>query len=96
MLARGLWAALANVATRTVPPEVAMIVSYLTGVAVAGAHVFVADKPVEVAGTGSASPWRPGCPRVWVPSRSTPGETLPLRDAAGVGFAVLAVALLTL
>ncbi|PSP76478.1 hypothetical protein BRC81_12730 [Halobacteriales archaeon QS_1_68_20] len=59
MLARGLWAALANVATRTIPPEVAMIVSYLTGVAVFG-------------------------------------ETLSLRDAAGVGFAVLAVALLTL
>lgn len=54
MVAWGLWAALADVATRSIPPEVAMIVSYLTGVAVAGVYVVGADRPVELAGEGVA------------------------------------------
>ena len=41
MLAWGVWAVLANEATKSLAPEVAMIVSYLTGVAVAVAYVAV-------------------------------------------------------
>lgn len=54
MVAWGLWAALADVATRSIPPEMAMIVSYLTGVAVAGVYVLGGDRPVEFAGDGVA------------------------------------------
>ena len=54
MLAWGLWTALADAATESVPPEVAMIVSYVVSIAVATAYVVGADRPVELAGQGVA------------------------------------------
>lgn len=41
MLGWGVWTVLANEATRTIPPEFAMILSYVMGVLVAGTYVAV-------------------------------------------------------
>ncbi|WP_435345008.1 EamA family transporter [Haloarchaeobius sp. HRN-SO-5] len=46
MVAWGLWAVLADAATRSVSPTVAMIVSYLVGTALAGAYVLTRTDPV--------------------------------------------------
>jgi len=80
MLAWGLWAAFAEVATRSIGPEAAMIVSYLTGVGVAVACVLGGNRSVEltaegagvaavagvfaVVGTGVATAHDPACHQV--------------------------------
>lgn len=54
MVGWGLWAVLANVATRTVAPEVAMIVSYVTGAALAVGYVVLRPGSVALAREGVA------------------------------------------
>lgn len=56
MLSWGVWAVLATVATRSLAPTAAMVVSYATGVAVALGYLAVADRPValEARGVGFA------------------------------------------
>ncbi|WP_257298984.1 EamA family transporter [Haloarchaeobius sp. FL176] len=46
MLAWGLWAVLADVATQSTSPTVAMIVSYLVGTTLAGVYVLTRPDPV--------------------------------------------------
>jgi drug/metabolite transporter (DMT)-like permease len=46
MVTWGLWAVLADAATRTTSPTVAMIVSYLVGTALAGVYVLSRTEPV--------------------------------------------------
>lgn len=48
MVSWGLWAVLANVATESIEPAFAMIVSYATSVAVAGVYVAVRSGEVTV------------------------------------------------
>ena len=124
MLAWGLWAALADVATRSIPPEMAMIVSYVTSVAVATTYVITTDKPINLAGEGVAFAAAAGIfagigavafysglsvGRTGIVTTISAmyfivaaligiavlGDSLSLRDAAGIGFAVLAIVLLT-
>ena len=78
MLAWGLWAAFAEDATRSIGPEGAMIVSYLTGVGVAcvlggnrsveltaeGAGVAAVAGAFAVVGTGVATAHDPACHQV--------------------------------
>ncbi|WP_440990942.1 EamA family transporter [Haloarchaeobius baliensis] len=46
MVTWGLWAVLADAATQSTSPTVAMIVSYLVGTALAGAYVLTRPNPV--------------------------------------------------
>jgi transporter family protein len=48
MLAWGVWAVVANVATRSLSPEFAMVVSYATGAALAAVYVSVQSVPVTL------------------------------------------------
>lgn len=52
MASWGLWAVLADAATRSTSPTVAMIVSYLVGTALAGAYVLTRSDPVTVTRQG--------------------------------------------
>ncbi|WP_323191854.1 DMT family transporter [Halostella sp. PRR32] len=54
MVSWGVWAVLADVATRYIDPVSAMIFSYATSVAIALAYVFARDQPVATAKTGVA------------------------------------------
>jgi len=119
----GVWAVLANVATETIPPEVAMILSYVTGAAIAVGYVLVGDTPLTVTREGLtyslAAGVFSGVAAVAFYAGLKGGETGPvttvsalyfvvaaligwtvlgepasLREVAGVGFAVVAVALL--
>lgn len=54
MLAWGVWALLADVATRFVPATLAMMVSYATSVAVAGAYVVASDVQLTLPARGVA------------------------------------------
>lgn len=57
MVAWGLWAIFADVATRTLAPEVAMVVSYVAGVGVAVVYVLAqgSTPSVTTAGIGYAA-----------------------------------------
>ena len=123
MVGWGVWVVLANVATRTLEPEVAMIVSYATSVVVALGYV--ARQPGSVtfdragvayalaAGVfagGGAVAFYAGLERGQTGIVATVsalyfvvaallgiaflGESLEWRDALGIAFAVLSVALL--
>ena len=123
MLAWGLWAALADVATRTIDPTVAMVLSYATSVGVALAYVALSGQEVSLEGSGVGWALAAGVfagvgavafyagladGRTGVVTTISAlyfvvaalvgvavlGESLGLREVAGVGFAVLAVALL--
>jgi transporter family protein len=48
MLAWGIWAVVANVATRSLSPEFAMVVSYATGAALAAGYVGIQSIPVTL------------------------------------------------
>lgn len=52
MLGWGVWTVLANQATRTIDPEIAMILSYATGVLVALGYVAVRNEPLQFDRTG--------------------------------------------
>ncbi|MFC4245485.1 EamA family transporter [Natribaculum luteum] len=52
MLGWGLWTVLANEATRTLEPELAMILSYTAGVVVAVGYVAVQSDPIALERTG--------------------------------------------
>lgn len=123
MVAWGLWAVLADVATDTIEPTLAMVLSYATSVAVAVGYVVLAGKEVTLEGQGvglalvagvfagvgavafyaGLSAGRTGVVTTIsalyfvvavILGVTVLGEPLGLREAAGVGFAVLAVALL--
>ncbi|WP_254765712.1 EamA family transporter [Salinilacihabitans rarus] len=123
MLGWGVWTVLANEATRTIDPEIAMVLSYATGVAVALGYVAVRGEPVTLERTGVGLALAAGVfagigavafyaglsyGRASVVTTVSAlyfvvaavlgvlvlGETLVLKDAAGIAFAVLAVLLL--
>lgn len=52
MLSWGVWAVFADFATRTLAPEVAMILSYVAGVAVAVGYLLVQPDPVSLTASG--------------------------------------------
>lgn len=52
MVAWGLWTVLADAATETVEPTVAMVLSYATSVAVAVAYVALSDREITLTGEG--------------------------------------------
>lgn len=52
MFAWGIWTVLANVATRSIAPELAMILSYGAGVIVAVGYVVVQSDPIALERTG--------------------------------------------
>ncbi|WP_440771586.1 EamA family transporter [Natronorubrum sp. DTA28] len=52
MLSWGVWTVIANEATRTIDPELAMILSYSAAVAVAVCYVSVVNDPVSIERTG--------------------------------------------
>ncbi len=54
MLAWGVWALFADLATRSLAPEVAMAISYIVGVGVAIAYIAVQSDPVSLSGSGVA------------------------------------------
>ena len=54
MLAWGVWALFADVATRSLAPEVAMAISYIVGVGVAIAYIIVQNDPVFLSESGIA------------------------------------------
>lgn len=124
MLAWGVWAVVANVATRSLSPEFAMVVSYATGALLAAGYIGV--QPISItldreglffailagvfAGAGTIAFYaglkhgRTGIvttvSALYFVVAAIIGvvfleETMTLRHAAGVGFAVLAVALLS-
>ena len=122
MLGWGLWAVFAELATRSIQPEVAMIVSYLTGVVIAVGYVVSSGREYTFAGDGLAiaavagvfsgigavafytglSEGRTGVVTTIsalyfvvaaVIGVALLGESLSLRDAAGIAFALAAVAL---
>jgi len=124
MLAWGVWAVVANVATRSLSPEFAMVVSYATGALLAAGYIGV--QPISItldreglffavlagvfAGAGTIAFYaglkhgRTGIvttvSALYFVVAAIIGvvfleEPMTLRHAAGVGFAVLAVALLS-
>ncbi|WP_435335110.1 EamA family transporter [Haloarchaeobius sp. TZWWS8] len=125
MVAWGCWAVVADVATRTVSPTVAMTVSYLVGTALAGAYVVTRPESITYTREGLAvaavAGVFSGIGAVAFYAGLERGDTtgvvttisalyfvvaaalaiafleqpLELTDAAGFGFAVLAVVLLT-
>jgi bacterial/archaeal transporter family protein len=54
MLGWGVWTVLANEATKTVAPELAMILSYATSVIVAAGYVVIVGEPITLERTGTA------------------------------------------
>lgn len=52
MVAWGLWTVLADVATETIEPTMAMVLSYATSVTIAVAYVVLSDTEVTLAGEG--------------------------------------------
>jgi bacterial/archaeal transporter family protein len=52
MLGWGVWTVLANEATNTIAPELAMILSYATSVVVAAAYVTLRGDPIALEQTG--------------------------------------------
>ena len=124
MLAWGIWAVVANVATRSLSPEFAMVVSYATGALLAAAYI--GTQPITItldreglvfavlagvfAGVGTIAFYtgleqgRTGIvttvSALYFVVAAVIGvvfldEALTLRHVAGLGFAVLAVALLS-
>jgi drug/metabolite transporter (DMT)-like permease len=123
MLCWGVWTVLATLATRSLAPEAAMVVSYATGAALAFGYVLVSrgvpalpGRGVALAGLagvfagGGAVAFYAGLSRGSAAIVTTVsalyfvvaailgvvvlGESLAVRDLAGIGFAVLAIALL--
>ncbi|MFP8889326.1 EamA family transporter [Natrialbaceae archaeon A-CW2] len=123
MLGWGLWTVLANEATRTIAPELAMILSYAASVVIAVGYVAAQGEPLALERTGVAYALGAGvfagigavafytglsAGRVGVVATISAlyfvvaaligilvlGESLTLKNAAGIGFAILAVVLL--
>lgn len=123
MLSWGVWTAMANLATETINPTVAMTLSYISSVLVALGYVGVTQRDVTLTGEGvgwalvsgvfagiGAMAFYTGLKRGQVGIVTSVsalyfvvaaligvtvlGETLGVREIAGIGFAVLAVVLL--
>lgn len=123
MVCWGVWTILAKVATRTLAPEAAMVVSYATGATLAFGYVAASrglpalpGRGLAFAGLagvfagGGAVAFYAGLARGEAAIVTTVsalyfvvaavlgvvllGESLAVRDLAGIGFAVLAIALL--
>ncbi|MCU4750491.1 EamA family transporter [Halobacteria archaeon AArc-curdl1] len=123
MLGWGLWTVLANEATRTIAPELAMVLSYAASVVIAVGYVAAQGEPLALERTGVAYALGAGIfagigavafytglsmGRVGVVATISAlyfvvaaiigilvlGESLTLKNAAGIGFAILAVVLL--
>ncbi|MFC7215157.1 EamA family transporter [Saliphagus sp. GCM10025334] len=123
MCAWGLWTVLANEATRTIDPKLAMILSYAASVLIALGYVATQNEPLALERTGVTYALAAGvfagvgavafyaglsAGRVGVVATISAlyfvvativgvvvlGESLTIQNAAGIGFAVLAVVLL--
>lgn len=124
MITWGVWSVLAKLATQSLPPALAMVISYATGAAIALGYVFVTrgpglSLPTEgvlmagaaglFAGIGAVAFYaglQSGRSAVVTTVSAlyfvvaaligvlVLGETVDASDVAGVGFAVVAVALL--
>ncbi|MCO8246315.1 MULTISPECIES: EamA family transporter [unclassified Haladaptatus] len=123
MLTWGVWAVFADLATRTLAPEVAMAISYVVGVGVAIAYIAVQSDPVSLSGSGVAFAVAGGVfsgigsisyyaalqrGNTAIATTVTAlyfvvaavlgvlflGDSVDLRDLAGIGLAIGAVALL--
>lgn len=123
MLSWGVWTVLAKIATRTIAPETAMIVSYATSIPVALAFLVLRGGEVNLVGRGIGIALLAGLfgglgavsfyvglsyGRTAIVTTVSAlyfvvaavigilvlGESVATRDAAGIGFAVLAVLLL--
>ncbi|WP_255167861.1 EamA family transporter [Natrononativus amylolyticus] len=123
MLSWGVWTVLANEATNTIAPELAMILSYAASVVVAVGYVTLQGDAIVLERTGVSYALLAGVfagigavafysglsyGQVGVVTTVSAlyfvvaallgilvlGDTLALKDAAGIGFAILAVLLL--